>query len=88
MITKEELLNDPYGACKDYHWDTDTPEEVERLFFQAAHRIDSFSIYGDVKPDAHSVLLDVWDFYTQAEKEQLKQKNHPFWQAVQELGGE
>lgn len=88
MITKEELLNNPYQSCKDYHWDNDTPEASERLFCQAANRIASFALYGSVRPEAHAILLDVWDFFTEEEKSVLKEDNHPYWQAIQELGGE
>ena len=81
LVTKEQLLQDPYGTCEAYNTDPQIETEADDLFFQASRRIASLVIYGDIKPAKEVVLLDIWDFYTEQQRQVMANTNHPFYQA-------
>lgn len=84
-ITKENILQDPYGFCEGYLASPQQSTEADNLFLEAAQRVVSFSRYGDRKPPNEAIIPDAWDYYTDAQRQVMKDANHPFWQAVEEL---
>lgn len=85
-INKEQLLDDCYEVCEAFLTQPiNESVPTEFLFKQAASRIISFNAYGPNKPSSHQALQDAWDYYTDAQRQVLKDANHPFWQAVEEL---
>jgi len=84
-ITKENIMQDPYGFCEEYLKNPIVGTESDRLFVEACRRVTSFNVYGDRKPPNEAIIPDAWDYYTDAERQIMQEANHPFWQAVQEL---
>ena len=83
--TKQQLQQDPYGACEAFLADPDTATEADRLFVKAARRVQAFAGEGSFRPDESIILSDVWDFFTDPEREAMQAANHPMWQALFQL---
>lgn len=88
QITKEQLLQDPYEACNEYNLDPETATNADNLFYAASRRLVSFKARGDYKPPTEAIIPDVWDFYSDDERQIMQQANHPFYQAWVEITGQ
>lgn len=84
-LTKEQILQDPYISCEEYNADPETATEADRLFCQASQRLAAYKVYGEYKPVAEAIILDIWDFFQDHERQIMQEANHPFYQAWAEI---
>lgn len=87
-LTKQMILDDPYGACvnfRDSLLKNPEPLLCDEIYCELANRTGSFGISlmsaQDITLDNNIVICDMWDFLFPNEREIMEQSNHAFYQA-------